>query len=175
MDKNTLKELVAQVAEIKDEKPTRTASSGRLLKEWVTEIDPITGEEFEVEREIPLTNDTLGWEIVKLKPQSRLCELGCGDMVEDQVVERRFAETPKPHWRTRCRNCGCYVTPDGQGFVDNSHGIQQLYFQHFAQGVVRKVVQIKQMDTQASEIKEYHKEPNPKWTTDADGAVKYQE
>jgi hypothetical protein len=175
MDKQQFKDFIKSVAEIKDEKPTRTASSGRLPTEWVTETDPATGEEYQVERIIPLTNDTLGFTLVKIKPQSKLCELGCGDIVEDQVIERRFGETPKPHWKTRCKNCGCYVTPDGQGFVDNSHGIQQLYFQHFAQGVVRKIVQIKQMDTQTSEIKEYHKEPNPKWTTDEQGVVRYQE
>jgi hypothetical protein len=175
MDNKTLKELVAQVAEIKEQKPTRTASSGRLPKEWVTETDPATGEEFKVEREIPLTNDSLGWEIVKLKPQPKLCELGCGDIVCGQVVERRFAETPKPHWRTRCRNCGCYLTPDGEGFVEGGHAIQSLYHRHFTAAV--KLV-AKQGTPEEVEIVVYEQNQNERkvnWVVDAQGTITYQD
>jgi len=175
MDKEKFKQLVKSVAEIKEEKPTRTASSGRLLKEWVTETDPATGEEYQVEREIPLVNSTLGFTLVKLKPVPRLCELGCGDIVCDQVVERRFGETPKPHWKTRCKNCGCYLTPDGEGFVEGGHAIQSLYHRHFT-AAVKSV--IKQSTPQEGEIVVYEENQNKRklnWVVAADGTITYQD
>ena len=69
-------------------------------------------------------NPTLGFDLVKLKDKHSICQLGCGEVVTNQVIERRLATTPKKHWRTRCKNCDRYVGPDGQTFIKASHAVQ---------------------------------------------------
>lgn len=172
MDKNTLKELVAQVAEIKERKPLKGSNPKGLGIEIVTEIDPVTGEEVEFTRQIPDVNETLGWEIVKLKEIPKLCELGCGDIVCNQVVERRFAETPKPHWKTRCQNCGCYLTPDGEGFVDNGHAIQALYYKHLIGSKYKSVVKTTSPEDIEITVHEQNQSERKKnWATDEQGNI----
>ena len=132
MDKNEFRQRLEELAVIKDRKPTKTPSHNRLAKEVVTEIDEETGEEIEVEREIT-ENSTLGFELVKLKDRTAMCELGCGDIVTNQVVESRLCDYPKPHWRTRCSSCGCFVSPDGLGFIEGGHAVQAAYQKYFRQ------------------------------------------
>lgn len=132
MDKNEFRRRLEEVAVIKEKKPVRTPQHHRWAKEVVIEIDELTGEEIEVEREIN-DNPTLGVEVVKIKDITKLCELGCGDIVTNQVVERRLCESPVPHWRVRCRACGCYVSPDGQGFIENSQAVNNAFVKHFNQ------------------------------------------
>jgi hypothetical protein len=130
MDKQEFRRRLEEIAVIKDKKPARTPSQPRWAKEIVTEIDELTGEEIEVEREIT-DNPTLGLELIKIRDRTQACELGCPDTVTNQVIERRFCTSPRPHWRTRCQNCGCYVSPDGIGFVDGSHAINAVYIKYF--------------------------------------------
>jgi hypothetical protein len=165
MDAQQLKELIKQVAEIKERKPTVNPSI-RPAMETVIEIDE-DGEEIEVERRIE-ENPTLGFELIKIKPVERMCQLGCGDIVADQVIERRFAEFPKAHWKTRCKNCGCYLTPDGLGFVDNSSTIQQMYIKHFRdQDAVSKV----NPQNPNIETKIYAKDKDSRWSVDSQGNI----
>lgn len=177
MDKNKLKQLVEGVAEIKERRPLKGSNPRALSIEIVTEVDELTGEEVEFTRQIPDRNETLGYEIVKLKAVPKLCELGCGDMVCNQVVERRFAETPKPHWKTRCRTCGCFLTPDGEGLVNNSHAIQHLYYQHLSQGVVRRVVPVKQISHsgQITVHEQNQRTRKNNWLLGQDGQITYQD
>lgn len=128
MDQNELRLWLEQVAELKDRKPSRTANH-RPAIEYVTEVDE-DGEEYQVPVEIK-DNPTLGFELVKIKDTHRLCELGCGEIVTNQVIEKRHAMTPKSHWRTRCKNCDCYVSPDGKGFIKGSHAVQHAFARHF--------------------------------------------
>lgn len=126
MDKKQLKEFIQTVAEIKELTPKKDPNirlndgedeSVRVGNEWV-EINS-------------KQNPTLGFKFIKLKEQHRLCELGCGDIVPNQIVERRLAFTPERHWRTRCQNCGCYVSPDGKGFIEGGHQVAAAYLRHF--------------------------------------------
>lgn len=130
MDKKEFRQKLEEVAVIKDRKPVRTPKHHRWAKETVIEIDEVTGEEIEVEREIT-ENPTLGIEIVKLKDFIKLCDLGCGDIVTNQFVEKRFCPTPEPHWRTKCATCGKYVSPDGQGFITDSRCVNNAFMKHF--------------------------------------------
>jgi hypothetical protein len=116
MENKQFKDFVQSVAEIKDLSPKKDPNirldadaeeTVRRGNEWVE----LTAK----------SNPTLGFKFIKLKEQHRLCELGCGDIVANQVVEKRMAFTPKPHWRTRCQNCGCYLSPDGEGFIEGGH------------------------------------------------------
>lgn len=68
-----------------------------------------------------------GLKWIGLKPVERPCELGCGDLVTDQKIERRLAFTPTKHWKTRCANCQKYVHPDGVSLVDSSQTAQKIY------------------------------------------------
>jgi hypothetical protein len=128
MDKNELRQRLEQVAELKDIKPPRTANY-RPAIEYITEVDEL-GEEYQVPVEIT-ENPTLGFQLVKLKDQHRVCELGCGEIVTNQVIEKRYGQTPKSHWKTRCKNCDCYLTPDGLGFIKGGHQIQHAYMKYF--------------------------------------------
>jgi len=128
MDPNELRQRLEQVAELKDRKPIKTASH-RPAIEYITEVDE-DGEEYQIAVEIK-DNPTLGYELVKVKDQHKLCELGCGDIVANQITERRFVRTPQPHWRTRCKNCDHYVSPDGKGFIKGSHAVQNAFGRYF--------------------------------------------
>ena len=128
MDQNKLKELIKAVAVIKDRKPKKLPSH-RPAIEYITQTDD-GGEEFQMPVEVT-ENPTLGFDLVKIKPISRLCELGCGDVVDNQVIERRFCSAPDKHWRTRCQSCGCYLSPDGKGFIDGAHTIYNAYVRYF--------------------------------------------
>jgi len=128
MDPKELRQKLEQVAELKDRKPLRSANH-RPAIEYITEVDE-DGEEYQIPVEIK-DNPTLGYELVKVKEQHRLCELGCGEVVTNQIIELRFVRTPQPHWRTRCRNCDCYVSPDGKGFIKGSHTVQNAYGRYF--------------------------------------------
>ena len=128
MDPNELRQWLEQVAELKDRKPVRTASH-RPAIEYITEVDE-DGEEYQIPVEVK-DNPTLGFDLVKVKDQHRLCELGCGEIVTNQIIEKRHVITPKKHWRTRCKNCDCYVSPDGKGFIKGSHSVQHAFARYF--------------------------------------------
>ena len=123
MDKDEFKQRISQVAVIKDIKPAKSGAHNRFTTEIVVEVDEY-GDEYEVEREIT-DNPTLGFELVKLKPVDRPCDLGCGQIVTDQIVEQRWAITPFPHFRTRCKNCTRYLSPNGS-FVNANQIVHEF-------------------------------------------------
>lgn len=131
MDKNEYKRRLEEFAVVKEKKPAKSPTHNRLAKEVVIEVDPETGEEIEVEREIT-ENPTLGFE-VKIKDRIALCELGCGEVVTNQIIEKRLHDYPEKHWRTRCKNCDCYESPDGVGFIKggtSAHSAWIRYLKH---------------------------------------------
>jgi hypothetical protein len=128
MDKKEFRARLEQVAVLKDRKPIKSASH-RSAIEYITEVDEL-GEEYQVPVVIT-ENPTLGFELVRLKDQNRLCELGCEKTVPNQIIERRLVTTPVKHWRTRCKTCDCYVAPDGVGLIKGSHLVQNAYVNHF--------------------------------------------
>lgn len=114
MKQNTFRELVEQVAQIKDGTGRSLGGRPRQPKRVVvTEIDEF-GEEIEVEILESQANETLPFSIVKLKPISNLCSIGCGKIVEDQVTHTKLNLTPQAHWRTNCVRCQMYVGPQGE-------------------------------------------------------------
>lgn len=127
MDKKKFDEFLEQVAEIRVNKPAR--NSGQRLNEEVTEVI-IDGKLVVIDQQ---SNPTLGFDLVKLKDNNKLCEMGCGKIVSNQVIERRFCYTPSRHWRTRCHNCGKYVHPDGESLIENGVEAAAVFNQHLAE------------------------------------------
>jgi hypothetical protein len=91
--------------------------------------------EIEIDDEVVILNNrsnpTLQPKIKRLKPKTKMCELGCGELIADQVIEKRFCFSPERHWRTRCQNCGKYVNPSGGELVDGGHRIAVVYSKYF--------------------------------------------
>ena len=140
MDKKQFKQFVESVAEIKDLTPKK--DPGIRLDNDAEDTCRVGDEWIEITAK---SNPTLGFKFIKLKDVHRECQLGCGDMVSNQVVERRYALTPQRHWRTRCQNCGCYVSPDGKGFIEGGHQIAAAYIRYFNGQPV--TVETKQIET----------------------------
>lgn len=130
MDKNEYRRRLEEVAVIKEKKPVKTAEQPRWAKEIVIEIDEETGEEIEVEREVT-ENPTLGIEIVKIKDSVKLCELGCGDVVTNQLIEKKLHLFPKKHWRETCKNCNLTPHPAGIGFIKGGAQVQNEYRRYY--------------------------------------------
>jgi len=131
MDKNQFRSRIEELAVIRDRKPAKTPSHNRLAKETIIDVDE-EGNEIELEREIT-ENDTLGFDLIKIKDRVAICELGCGELVLNQVIETKLVEYPKKHWRTRCKNCDCYVSPDKMGFIRGGPSIQSAFLRYFKQ------------------------------------------
>lgn len=127
MDKEEFRRRISQLAEIKDRKPSRRSTDGRMAKEITIEINE-DGEEVEVQREVKLTNDTLGFDLVRIKHKPKVCELGCGKIVEGQHVQITFNTHPFEHWRKKCTNCGCHVGPDGKTLYENGVQAQAAFY-----------------------------------------------
>jgi len=138
MDRNEYRKRLEEFAIVKDRKPAKSPTHNRLAKETVIEIDELTGEEIEVEREIT-ENPTLGFEVI-LKDRIAACELGCGDVVTNQVIERKLYLFPERHWRTRCTNCDHCVSPDGVGFIKNGSGIQSSFVAWFRKQNAKEII-----------------------------------
>lgn len=168
MDKQQLKDFVQSVAEIKELKP---ATSPTMRLDDTHQNDVKVGNNWiHINKE---SNPTLGFKFVKLKDNYRPCQLGCGDMVNNQVVESRVCSTPVPHWRTRCDSCGCFVSPDGQGFIEGAHQVQAAFMRYFRGEPVTKT-KIDSVDGDR-EITIYQKDKESKWTTDAEGNIRLKE
>jgi hypothetical protein len=126
MDKNEFKKFLESVGEVEDLTPKKdpnirlddnvedTVRYGNAWVELTSKINP-----------------TLGFKLKRLKPKEKLCELGCGDIIPNQVIERRCHFSPELHWRTKCLACNCYVSPDGEGFIDDPKGITVAYAAYF--------------------------------------------
>ena len=123
MNNKQIREFVESVAEIKLLKPVKDSGFGEDETRVV-----FKGEWIELNKEI---NPTLGFKFIKLKPVERDCQLGCGERVVDQRIEKRLAFTPVRHWRTRCTNCQNYVHPNGQELIRGGHQVQLAYLRFF--------------------------------------------
>ena len=122
MDKKTIREFLETVGEVEDTNPV--SSSTIRVDPNSSEVVKYNGEWVEIKAK---DNPTLGFKFVKLKPISRICELGCGKVVEDQIVERKHYAWPEPHWRTSCKSCKCTVSPDGQSFIKGGTQAQAAF------------------------------------------------
>ena len=126
MDKNEFRNFLEQLGEVREAKPKILATMPvdenadgivRHGDKWVK----VSKNE----------NPTLGFEFVKIKPIIKECVLGCGEMVENQLVERKLYEYPDKHWRTSCKNCKCTVGPDGKTFVKGTSNIQNAFYRWY--------------------------------------------
>lgn len=79
----------------------------------------------------PGENPTLGFRVKKLKNQNRLCEMGCNEIVDSQVIEYRLGYSPKRHWKVRCNNCQYYLHPNGEQLIKGGASVANAYTSHF--------------------------------------------
>lgn len=142
MEKNEYRKRIEELAIVRDRKPVKTAQHNRIAKKTIVEIDPDTGEEIEVQREV-FENPTLGFELIKIKDRHAPCMLGCGDVVTNQIIEHKVYQFPTPHWRTSCVNCNCVLSPDGQGFLKSGAISQNAFVSYFKRQDIIKNTTIK--------------------------------
>lgn len=125
MDKKEFRTRLAEYVEFEELVP-------KILREEAGQYDQthelkIDGELIEIDRTF---NPTLGIRLTKLKPRLESCELGCGKIIDRQVIERMYYQTPIPHWRTKCRNCSKYQHPNGVDIIEAKHNISNEFNKH---------------------------------------------
>lgn len=170
MDKQEFKRQLEQVAEIKVPKPK--TSPGIRLDETHQNDVRVGDEWILVNKE---QNDTLPFEFIKAKDRIASCELGCGDIVTNQVIEKRYCQSPVGHWRTRCGNCQCFVSPDGLGFIEGGHAVQAAYIKFFREkGIVDKA-EPRVIEQGDSKTTHYARSKPGKWQDDGKGNLIYRE
>jgi hypothetical protein len=123
MKNKDIKQFVESVAEIKELKPV---IDGNFSEDETVVF--YNGEWIQLDKNV---NPTLGYKFIKLKDRTKLCELNCGDIVNNQVIEKRVVITPEPHWITYCKTCQHYLHPNGKDFVKGSYAIQTIYMAYF--------------------------------------------
>lgn len=128
MDKDLFNQKLAELAVLKPLKPKHQPNI-RLDETHQNDVRLPNGEWIHINKE---SNPTLGFEFVKTKEQHRSCELGCGDIIADQKIERRLCFHPKKHWKTKCITCGKYQTPTKDGFDKTGTASQQSFIKYFA-------------------------------------------
>ena len=120
------RERVDDKAKVKDRNETKK----RLLDMGYEEedIDQILDEMANDSRMVMNgENITVPKKIKSIKHQPKLCDLGCGDIVVNQVIEKTFHFWPTSHWRTKCTNCQHYVHPQDGRLVKGVHAFQAYY------------------------------------------------
>jgi len=136
MDKKILRALLEEVAIVKDI-GIDIGPNGRTLlpKQETKKIKEVYSldefEEEEEEIEIPIHNPTINYVIDGLKPNYKICELGCGAQVSNQIIQKRKYQQPEPHWRTICRNCQQGLSPCKTQLIKNGAQLNQAYFHWF--------------------------------------------
>ena len=123
MDKNKFKELLEQVAEVETVVPRFTKSQVDLDEEDLAVVKT-NGQWVKLDLD---HNPTLGFKMIKLKDQLRPCALSCGDVVMNQVVEKRHYKHPEPHWRTYCKACNKYLSPDAKEFIAGGFAVNYAF------------------------------------------------
>lgn len=121
MDPIEFKNRLAEFAEVETIKP-HVASNEK--PSYDIEEVVVQGEVIELSQKC---NPTLGVELIKLKDINKVCEMGCGKIVTNQLIEKRFTHVPKPHWKTKCMNCGAYLNPQGDGLIMNSQDAHAVF------------------------------------------------
>jgi hypothetical protein len=123
MDKNKFKQLLEQVAEVETLTPKFTKSQAGLDEDELAVVN-FDGEWVRLDMDY---NPTLGFKMIKLKDKLRPCDLSCGDVVPNQIIEKRHYKHPYSHWRTYCKTCAKYVSPDGKSFISGGFAINYAF------------------------------------------------
>lgn len=118
MDRDEFKNKVAELADIEDIKVPKPNIRSKKQEEYGDVFPP--GE-----------NPTLGFELKGIREQTKLCELGCGEMVVGQRVEYKRYDYPVTHWRTKCVNCDCTLSPDKTGFIQGATQVNNTFYRYF--------------------------------------------
>lgn len=125
MDPNEFRNKLNEIAETSFATPKR--HSGTKTSTETTDVT-IDGNTVAIS---DFYNPTLGVEMLKLKDINKLCELGCGKVVTNQRIESRRIQNPEPHWRTVCKNCDCFVGPDGKTLIEGSYKMASEFNKHY--------------------------------------------
>lgn len=120
MKEEEFRARVAELAEIEDIKVPEVSYRSKKEEDELGDLFP------------PGENPTLGFELKKLKPNAKLCELGCGEIVDNQIIQHKMYTFPVTHWRTKCMTCNCTLSPDKKGFLeDTKTSVQNAFVQYF--------------------------------------------
>ena len=130
MDNKHFTEFLEQVADLHKTGPNGCANKPhKKIKQVRIEVDE-WGEEVEIEEEVwPEGNPTVLPVIKQLKPVERVCQLGCGKIIEDQKLNIRLHIKPYKHYRTHCNGCMKWKNPYGE--IVSSSTIEQDYYRYF--------------------------------------------
>lgn len=134
MDKNKIAEILDQLVEWQEPKPMDDKmvmqdinATRRHLRKLGHDEDAIEEVLKQIEEDSSMivdgVNITIPKRIKRRKPQAKLCELGCGKIAVDQVVEISYHTTPYKHKRERCKFCQYYKLEDGT-FARNAQQMQ---------------------------------------------------
>ena len=124
MDKKEFRNKLEELAIIKDKTlPPAT----KTAKKRIVQIEDEFGELIEVVEIEPRENKTLGFDLIAIKHQPKVCELGCGKIVEGQVIQTHFSQWPVNHRRVKCLICNKYQHPSGEGLIANGHSTSAVY------------------------------------------------
>lgn len=115
MDDKEFKNRIAELAIIEDIKVAKVNIRSKKQEDEISDLFP------------PGENPTLGFELKEIREQAKLCELGCGDIVIGQRIEHKRYDYPITHWRTRCVNCDCTLSPDKAGFLQGITNINNTF------------------------------------------------
>lgn len=121
MKTNELKEFLTSIGEIEDLTP-KTSPEVRQGDE-VNEVKYQT-EFIEINRH---HNPSLGFKLKKLNDHVQACEIGCGKIVANQVIEYRFVNPDEKRFRIKCTNCGKYKHPERDGIIEQSALVQTVF------------------------------------------------
>lgn len=126
MDRKQFQEQIEQLAQVEPVKPKLVTNIKQSADDPPSEVK--FGDEFiTVSR---FDNPTLGLKLKQLKTKPRICELGCGNLVKNQVIERRVYTEPELHWRTKCTNCKKTLGPTGELIHDNKQ-VYPIFLSYF--------------------------------------------
>lgn len=125
MDPKQLQQLIETVAEFEPVRPVRVANIKQTRDDEAEVL--YHGEFININLQ---NNPTLGYRLKKFKSEPKLCELNCGRMVKNQVIEHRVYTEPELHWRTKCTNCKKTVGPNGELIHDNKQ-VYPIFLSYF--------------------------------------------
>ena len=59
--------------------------------------------------------------VKKLKRTEHVCPRpNCGKIIDEDLVISVHYEQPRPHWRSNCKSCGCYLNPYTQEPIEGN-------------------------------------------------------
>jgi hypothetical protein len=143
MKKEIIDQFVMQYYEVKWPEPQKVGSDKirKKLKDHVAKLkensdwadDSETVDLIEdIERSLnPTVNQSLGYEVVKLKDNIMTCPDCQRDCKNYRKVNSQIYQHPEPHWRHSCSFCKQTRNPETGKFNLNNKAVASYYLEYF--------------------------------------------